>query len=87
MAHDASLAQLPGSQVVQCDRNAIGEEIVDADVVVPLMSRIDAPLLQRAQRAKLVLQFGVGVEGIDIAEVGRGPAWALLRSGGGCNFA
>ena len=55
--------------MVQCDREAVGEEIVDADVIVPLMTRIDAPLLRRAARAKLILQFGVGVEGVDIQEV------------------
>ena len=42
---------------------------MDADVIVPLMTRIDAPLLRRAARAKLILQFGVGVEGVDIQEV------------------
>lgn len=61
---------LPPLQVVQCEREAVGEEIEDADVVVPLMCPLGAELLRRARRAKLVLQFGVGVEGVDIPEVG-----------------
>lgn len=55
-------------QVVQCERCVVGNEIADADVIVPLMSRLDATLLRRAARARLILQFGVGVEGVDIAE-------------------
>ncbi|GAB4816694.1 hypothetical protein N2152v2_003740 [Parachlorella kessleri] len=58
-----ALSNDPGVQVVQCERAAIGLELEDADVVVPLMSRLDAALLQCARRCKLVLQFGVGVEG------------------------
>jgi hypothetical protein len=34
----------PGVRVVQCDRAAIPEELASADVVVPLMSRLDAPV-------------------------------------------
>ena len=60
-------------QVVQCERAAIGLELEDADVVVPLMSRLDAALLQSARRCKLVLQFGVGVEGVDIQEASQTP--------------
>ncbi len=63
---------------MQCDREAIEDEIQDADVVVPLMSRLGAVLLQQASRAKLILQFGVGVEGVDIPAV-RAPLERIMR--------
>ena len=56
-------------QVVQCDRETVAEHLADADVVVPLMTRLGAEQLALARRLKLIIQFGVGVEGIDIAAV------------------
>jgi len=52
--------------VVQCDRQDIKNEIIDADVIVPLMSALSADVLEACQRAKLIIQYGAGVEGIDI---------------------
>eukprot|EP00889_Picochlorum_renovo_P005008 jgi/Picre1/32038/NNA_007386.t1 len=52
--------------VVQCDRDKLSQEIVDADVIVPLMCRITKDLIDKASRAKLIIQYGAGVEGIDI---------------------
>jgi phosphoglycerate dehydrogenase-like enzyme len=52
--------------VVQCDRDNVAREIVDADVIVPLMCRMTKELIDRAGRAKLIIQYGAGVEGIDI---------------------
>ena len=65
-------------QVIQCDREAVAEHLADADVVVPLMTRLGAEQLALARRLKLIIQFGVGVEGIDIAAVRPG-------SGGGAS--
>lgn len=52
--------------VVQCDRQDVKSEIIDADVIVPLMSQISADVLEACHRAKLIIQYGAGVEGIDI---------------------
>jgi len=41
----------------------------EADVAVPLMCKLDAQLLRTAKRLKMIIQYGVGVEGIDIPEV------------------
>jgi len=38
-------------------------------VAVPLMCKLDAQLLRTAKRLKMIIQYGVGVEGIDIPEV------------------
>ena len=56
-------------QVVQCRREDMRARLGRADMAVPLMSRIDAPSLDAAPRLKCVLQYGVGVEGIDIPAV------------------
>ena len=50
---------------VQCAREDVAREIVDADIAVPLMTKIDDTLLSKANNLKLVLQFGVGLEGVD----------------------
>ena len=50
---------------VACAREQVATEIVDADVAVPLMTKIDETLLAKAPILKLVLQFGVGLEGVD----------------------
>lgn len=35
-------------------------------MAIPLMSTLDAPLLKRGKRLRLIQQFGVGLEGIDL---------------------
>jgi phosphoglycerate dehydrogenase-like enzyme len=56
----------PNITVVQCDRDCVDESIESAHVVVPLMTVLDRARLQRARRAKLIIQYGAGVEGIDM---------------------
>jgi len=53
--------------VEQCHRDDVEREIVDADVVVPLMSKITSSLIGKATRLKMIMQFGVGLEGVDVA--------------------
>ena len=49
------------------DEILIGHETAEApvDVIVPLMSRIDGPMMDRLQ-PRLIQQFGVGLEGVDV---------------------
>ena len=54
-------------RVVQCDRTDLEKEIVDADVIVPLMMPITRDVLLKCTRAKLIIQYGAGIEGIDMA--------------------
>jgi len=58
----------PHLEITVCDRLDVQHHIADADVAVPLMTRLDAALIARGARGslKLILQFGVGLEGIDI---------------------
>lgn len=53
-------------RVVQCDRADVEKEIVDADVIVPLMTPITREVLLKCAKAKLVIQFGAGIEMIDL---------------------
>ena len=62
--------------MVQCDPGDLPQQILDADVVVPLMCAIPAGLMAAAPRLKLVIQYGVGVEAIDAAAV-RAPCQAI----------
>ena len=53
--------------VVRCDRADVPREIQDAHVAVPLMTRLDATALRDARALRMVIQFGVGLEGVDEA--------------------
>lgn len=62
----SSLSTDPGVEVVVCKREDVATEIERADIAVPLMTRLDADIIARgAKRLRLVLQFGVGLEGVD----------------------
>src|ERR1700729_679980 len=52
--------RLPGDEVIVDGGQAEGE----FDVIVPLMRRIDAAMMDR-HRPRLIQQYGVGLEGVD----------------------
>lgn len=56
-------------QVMRCPQSEVHNHIHEVDVAVPLMCKLDARLLRTAKRLKLIIQYGVGVEGIDIPVV------------------
>ncbi len=56
-------------QVRQCRREDVAAHIGAAHMAVPLMSRLDADMLSKSHNLKVILQYGVGVEGIDIPAV------------------
>ena len=55
-------------EVSRCERQEVEAHIASADIAVPLMTRLGPELLERGAqgRLKLVLQYGVGLEGVDI---------------------
>jgi len=70
-----------GIEVVACARSEVAARIADADIAVPLMTRLDDAILGAATRLRLVLQFGVGLEGVDEAAcTRRGIALARVPS-------
>ncbi|MBW0104347.1 NAD(P)-dependent oxidoreductase [Pseudonocardia sp. KRD291] len=54
---------LPDAEL--CEIDEAGRDVVAVDVLVPLGARVDAGLLD-ATGARMVAQFGVGVQGVDL---------------------
>lgn len=54
-------------EVVQCKREDVQKEIASAHVVIPLMCKITKNMIQHAPRLQLIMQYGVGLEGVDVA--------------------
>jgi phosphoglycerate dehydrogenase-like enzyme len=52
-------------EIVSCPRIMLNAEVPHADVAIPLMSRIDAALMD-AGKFRLVQQWGAGLEGVDL---------------------
>lgn len=53
-------------EVLEVAQEDLPAAVEDADVLVPLMCRLTADLLSRCKKLKLINQFGVGLEGVDI---------------------
>ncbi|BDA43435.1 Glyoxylate reductase [Coccomyxa sp. Obi] len=62
-------------EVSCCRREEVGEHIGSTDLAVPLMARLDAHMLDSAPRLKAILQYGVGVEGVDIPAATERGIW------------
>ncbi|EIE22438.1 hypothetical protein COCSUDRAFT_37061 [Coccomyxa subellipsoidea C-169] len=62
-------------EVSCCPREEVGQHIGSTDLAVPLMARLDSYMLSRAPRLKAILQYGVGVEGIDIPAATERGIW------------
>ena len=63
-------------EVVQCDRESAARLLPEFHVAVPLMTRLDAAAVSAAGirnqgNLRLVLQFGVGLEGVDLSAAAR----------------
>ncbi len=50
----------------RCDVSELKEKIRNAHVALPLMSRLTKDIIECAENLKLIQQFGVGLEGVDI---------------------
>jgi phosphoglycerate dehydrogenase-like enzyme len=58
---------LPDHEIVLGPPEEIPSLVSDADVIVPARFGLDAGLLQRAKRCRLIQQMGVGVDMVDLA--------------------
>ena len=52
-----------------CDAAEVAQHIGDAHIAVPFMATLDEAVLSCAHQLRMVIQYGVGVETIDIAAV------------------
>ena len=66
-AREALARHLPDDEILYCPQAAIADHIGQADVAIPLMASLDAERLARGERLRLIHQFGVGLEGVDVA--------------------
>lgn len=62
---------LKGATIVQADESNLMSEVQDASVVIPFMLKINKDVLNAATSLKLIIQYGVGLEGVDIGEAKR----------------
>ena len=54
-----------GVALVQAPTESLAAAVADAQVVIPFMERLDAAILEAGTDVRLVVQFGVGLEGVD----------------------
>jgi hypothetical protein len=58
-----------GVLVTTCKREDVRSALIDADVLVPLMIPVGETELSIAKCLKVILQFGVGLEGIPTPQI------------------
>uniref|UniRef100_A0A832A0D1 Lactate dehydrogenase n=1 Tax=Desulfacinum infernum TaxID=35837 RepID=A0A832A0D1_9BACT len=58
--------RLPGDRILFCPKDRIHEFIGDVDVAIPLMSQLTRELIFKGKKLRLIQQFGVGLEGVDL---------------------
>lgn len=74
---------LPELEILSCPRERIMEYLRDVDVIVPAMTRITQEVIYACNSLKLIQQWGVGLEGVDIdAATRRGVYVANVPSAG-----
>jgi lactate dehydrogenase-like 2-hydroxyacid dehydrogenase len=61
--------------VVQSSAESIESEISDADIVIPFMVPMTERLLQLAPKLKMIMQYGVGIEGVDVKAASTNKVW------------
>lgn len=64
--YTASFASAHALQCKYCSRSEANDSIARTSVAIPLMTKIDARMIENARGLRLVLQFGVGLEGVDV---------------------
>jgi len=74
-ARQALGSRLSGlDEIAVCRGDQIRAALDGVDVVIPLMCRIDAPLME-AGRFRLIQQWGAGLEGIDVVTAKQRGIW------------
>ena len=76
----------PETEVTVIDAATLRRDGAAADVLIPTMSRVDGALMDRVRGLRLIQQWGVGLEGVDIpAATERRIAVARVSSAGSGN--
>jgi len=81
---DFMLQVLPRVRFYMIDPAVLRTDGFEAEVLIPAMSRIDAPMMDRIGGLRLIHQWGAGLEGVDLeAATARRIAVANVPSSGG----
>ncbi len=73
---------LPGDEIVECERSEIAAQAQESDVVVPIVAPLP-PEVYQSKRLRLIQQYGVGLDPVDIPAATRaGIPVANIPSGG-----
>jgi phosphoglycerate dehydrogenase-like enzyme len=86
-ARSLLLERLPPDQrdeILVCDGPGLRDALGIADVVIPMMTILDAELLLAAQ-PRLIQQWGSGLEGVDLATARARGIWVASVPAAGCN--
>jgi lactate dehydrogenase-like 2-hydroxyacid dehydrogenase len=70
-----AMMRFPNVHTVQCSRENLHNELTDADVVLPLMCRMGPKELEIGKNIKMIMQFGVGLEGVDVPSATEKGVW------------
>ncbi len=65
---------LPQDEIFECAASEVVARAADLDVIIPIVARIPAPTFQ-SSRLKLVQQYGVGLDSIDIPAATAAGVW------------
>ena len=65
---------LPHDELASCNSSDIIDAVRDADVIIPLMTRVDERVMN-AGRFRLIQQWGAGLEGVDLEAARARRVW------------
>lgn len=63
---DRICSHISGVEIVRCSPDKMSEELKDTEIIVPQGASITAEVMDVAPNLKLILQAGVGLEGVDV---------------------
>lgn len=68
LAHDYTKLELENDDVIvlQSDIENIGDKLSNVDIIIPFMTQISKDVITRTPKLKLIMQYGVGLESVDI---------------------
>ncbi|MGX1097070.1 phosphoglycerate dehydrogenase-like enzyme [Amorphus sp. MBR-141] len=74
---------VPDAQIAAIDGGVLRQDGAEAEILIPAMTRVDGPLMDRIAGLRLIHQFGSGLEGVDVAAATeRGIAVANVPTAG-----
>ena len=74
-----------GIDVIQCAAESMESAIAEADILIPFMVPVTEKLLLLAPKLKMVMQYGVGIEGVNIEAATSRRVWVCKIPSGDCS--